>query len=148
MSTLQTLAYLHIRQFRLNLILGEPANDRNQGRAFVSTSGFRFMNRRFSAIFICLAFLTLSLSWRCDAVAQGAVNSALVGTSPTYGYCPYKTCYGPMYAQRELGYLTYQPGVRGLDYGYGCGYFFGFGPPKRYRVQPPTRQTRPIEATR
>jgi hypothetical protein len=80
--------------------------------------------------------------------AEGPVPAGLAGTSPTYGYNPYKICYGPVYAQRELDYLTYQPGVRGLDYGYGIGYWFGFGPPKQYRLLPPTQQTKAMQPRR
>ena len=45
----------------------------------------------------------------------------------------YQHHYGPIEAQRELDFLTYQPAVRGLDYGYGIPYFIGDGPPKQYR---------------
>ena len=77
----------------------------------------------------CAAML-VSTSVGNAVLAQSPTASGLLGASPTYGYYPYQECYGPIYAQRELDYLTFQPGIRGLDYGYGVGYFFGFGPPK------------------
>lgn len=80
--------------------------------------------------------------------AEGPVSGGLAGTSATYGYNPYKIHYGPIYAQRELDRLTYQPGVRGLDYGYGIGYWFGFGPPKQYRVLPPAQQSHAMQVRR
>ena len=49
-----------------------------------------------------------------------------------YGYNPYQSHYGPVYAQRELDWLGQQPRIHGLDYGYGLGYFFGLGPPHHY----------------
>lgn len=94
-----------------------------------------------AALGICL---TLGIGAFTSARADGPPVSGLAGTSATYGYNPYKVHYGPLYAQRELDFLTYRPGVRGLDYGYGIGYWFGFGPPKQYRLLPPTRQTQGI----
>ena len=99
---------------------------------------------------ICLAVgaATCTTGHAEPPVHHPPVHPGLAGTSPVYGYDPYKLHYGPIYAQRELDYLTYQPGVRGLDYGYGIGYFFGFGPPKQYRVLPPTEQTKAIQGRR
>lgn len=98
-----------------------------------------------AAFGLCLVFGTAAGS--SSTAAEPGWNG-LEGTSPTYGYNPYKVHYGPIYAQRELDRLTYQPGVRGLDYGYGIGYWFGFGPPKQYRCLPPTRQTRALQSQR
>lgn len=96
----------------------------------------------------CAACAIIAAVNPAGAGAQPPVRSGLYGTSPTYGYNPYKVHYGPIYAQRELDYLTFRPGVRGLDYGYGIGYWFGFGPPKQYRMLPPTQQTRAMQARR
>jgi hypothetical protein len=97
------------------------------------------MKRHAWAISICLVLIGVTHS-SAEPVSTAALG--LAEASLTYGYFPYKKFYGPLYAQRELNYLTHQPGIRGLDYGYGCGYCFGFGPPKQYRVLPPTHQTR------
>ena len=94
---------------------------------------------------ICLAIGAASCT---TGHAEPPAHHGLARTSPIYGYDPYKLHYGPIYAQRELDYLTHQPGVRGLDYGYGIGYFFGFGPPKQYRLLPPTEQTKAIQGRR
>ena len=54
-------------------------------------------------------------------------------TRYVYGYSPYESHYGPIEAQYELdGWMTNHPAVRGLDYGYGIGYFFGLGPAHHY----------------
>ncbi|MGE0758402.1 MAG: hypothetical protein AB7O38_15345 [Pirellulaceae bacterium] len=57
---------------------------------------------------------------------------SFTGSNYSYGYNPYQPHYGPIEAQRELSRLTHQPSIRGIDLGYGLGYFFGAGPSHHY----------------
>lgn len=93
------------------------------------------------AVLLILGLL-LVIATGTELKAEAPSTNGLSGTSPTYGYNAYRPHYSPIFAQRELDYLTYRSGVRGLDYGYGIGYWFGFGPPKQYRLLPPTPQTK------
>ncbi len=45
-----------------------------------------------------------------------------------YGYRPYRPLVGPIRARYELDDYVTNPRKAGVDYSWGIGYFFGFGP--------------------
>lgn len=80
---------------------------------------------------ILMTLLTIVTLW-AGAQAHAADHGPTRGPRYSYGYYPYKHHYGPIEAQGELDGLTYRPGIRGVDDGYGLGYFFGGGPAHHY----------------
>ncbi len=48
-----------------------------------------------------------------------------------YGYRPYRPLVGPIRARYELDDYVDNPRQAGVDYSWGIGYFFGFGPGDR-----------------